>query len=186
MDVRHLVVATVSLLAVGAARGPAPASPPSLCLAGEQPVLSCGVGGKVLSLCASGPLTAAGATQARMQYRFGRPGRVEMAWPTRPESPRGRFFLGTTMYSGGGEERIRFSNAGYDYVVFQRTIAGEWDDEGHRAHHDDEGVVVLKAGKVVGKRICTTPAANDGFPKMYDLLEREETEPLDIPCCGRK
>ena len=186
MTVRYLVVAAVSLLAVGAARPPAPATPPSLCQAGEQSVLSCGVGGKVLSLCATGPLTAAGAAQARMQYRFGRPGKVEMAWPARPESPRGRFFLGTTMYSGGGEERIRFSNEGYDYVVFQRTIAGEWDDEGHRAHFQDEGVVVLKGGRAVGKRICTTAAANDGFPKMYDLLKREETEPLDIPCCGRR
>ncbi|MDP1736252.1 MAG: hypothetical protein Q8L23_02295 [Caulobacter sp.] len=188
MTVRYLALAAVSLLAVAATSVPPvqAASTPNLCAPGEQPVLSCGVGGKVLSLCASGSLTAEGAGSVKMQYRFGRKGAVEMAWPVRPEHPRGLFFLSTTMFSGGGEERIRFSNGGYDYVVFQRTIAGSRDEDGVRGSYQDEGVAVLKAGKVVGRHICTTPAVNDGYPKMYDVLEREDGEALDIPCCGEK
>ncbi len=188
MTVRRVVLAVAAMLAVGAS----PVSPvqaastPSLCAPGQTPVLSCGIGGKVLSLCASGTLTTERAASVKMQYRFGRKGAVEMAWPVRPEHPRGLFFLSTTMFSGGGEERIRFSNGGYDYVVFQRTIAGSRDEDGARGYYTDEGVAVLKGGRVVGKHICTTAAANDGYPKMYDILEREDGEPLDIPCCGEK
>lgn len=174
----------LSALALAAAFGLTTASvgaPPSastLCRAGEEPVLACGVaGGKILSLCASGE---------RLQYRFGRKGVPEMVWPARPEPANGRFYLSTTMYAGGGEERIRFSSSGFDYVVFQRDIAGDWNKDGTRGHFQDEGVVVLRAGKVVGKKLCVGAVANDAFPKMYDRLEREETEPLDIPCCGEK
>jgi len=174
----------LSVLALGAAFGltsasvGAPAAPPTLCLTGEEPVLSCGVaGGKVLSLCARGEA---------LQYRFGRKGAPEMVWPTQMQPAAGRFFLSTTTYAGGGEERIRFSAGGFDYVVFSRMIAGEWNADGTRGKFFDEGVVVLKGGKVVGKKLCVTEPQMTAFPKMYDRLQREETEPLDITCCGEK
>lgn len=172
--------AVIAAAATGTATmaGDAPAASPRLCAAGEEAVLACGVdGGKVLSLCARDGL---------LQYRFGKAGAPEMVWPDRPAPAKGRFFLSTTAFAGGGEERIRFSNGGYDYVVFQRDVALDWNPDGTRDRHQDEGVVVLKAGKVVGRRICARGLINDGFPKMYDLLEREETEPLDIPCCAGK
>jgi hypothetical protein len=179
------ILAATTLAGAGSASRSAPPAAPSLCVAGETPVLSCGVkGGKILSLCASGRLDTAAAT--RLQYRFGRRGAPELVWPTGPEAPAGRFRLAATPYAGGGEERIRFSIGAFDYVVFQRTIAGDWNPDGTRDHFQDEGVAVLRAGKVVGRQTCTTAVANEGFPKMYDLLEREETEPLDIPCCGKK
>lgn len=156
----------------------APPAAPSLCVAGEEPVLACAVaGGKVMSLCARGD---------QLQYRFGKAGAVEMTWPEQPGPAKGRFRLSTTTYSGGGEERIRFSSGGFDYVVFQRDIAGEWNPDGTRGHFQDEGVVVLKGGRIVGRKLCVGAIANDAFPKMYDRLEREETEPLDLPCCGEK
>lgn len=172
------VVIAVAATGLGGRAGSAPAATPSLCTSGETAVLACGVGsGKIVSLC---------ARDGKLQYRFGKAGAHEMTWPAQPETPRGLFFLSTTTYSGGGEERIRFSNGGYDYIVFQRTIALNWNPDGTREHFQDEGVAVLKDGKIVGKKICVLGLANDGFPKMYDLLEREETEPLDIPCCARK
>lgn len=174
-----IIAASFGLSTVSRGAGPAV---PSLCVAGEQPVLTCGVGkGRIASLCATGTLTAAGAATVKMQYRFGRKGAVEMAWPARPADPRGLFVLSATGYSGGGTERIRFSNGGYDYFVFQRTLAGDRDSEGHREHLMDEGVAVLRGSKVVAVHTCRTPTDNGGYPKMYDVLQREEREDLDIP-----
>ena len=158
--------------------GGAPPVAESLCVAGEEPVLACAVtGGKVMSLCARGD---------QLQYRFGKAGAVEMTWPEKPGPAKGRFSLSTTMFSGGGEERIRFSSGGFDYVVFQRDIAGDWNPDGTRGHFQDEGVVVLKDGRIVAKKLCVGAVANDAFPKMYDLLGHKEAEPLDLPCCGEK
>lgn len=150
------------------------------CKPGEEAVLSCPVGGgKVLSLCATG--ANGPADGLKMQYRFGKPGAVELSYPDRMAPAKGRFFLSTTPFSGGGEERIRFRSGSYDYVVFQRTLAGAWNDDGTRDHYQDEGVAVERDGKVVGKQICAGGLENDGFPKMYDRLEREERDQIDLP-----
>ncbi len=164
---------------------PAGAQAVGQCAAGEEPVLSCPVeGGKVLSLCATG--AGGPAASLRLQYRFGKPGRPELVYPDRPASAKGRFFLSTTPFSGGGEERIRFRSGAYDYLVFQRDIAGGWNEDGTRDHYQDEGVAVEKDGKVVGLRLCVGPTENSGFPKMYDRLEREERDQIDATCCGEK
>lgn len=155
-----------------------------LCLAGETPVLSCTVGKRVLSLCGTGITGAVPSPSATLQYRFGRKGAVEMRYPSSPTPPGDLFRLSTTMFAGGGEERIRFSSGAYDYLVFQRDIAGEWNEDGTRDHFQDEGVVVERAGKVLAVHTCTGDLVNGGYPKMYDLLQREERGALDIPCCG--
>ncbi|ATQ42319.1 hypothetical protein [Caulobacter mirabilis] len=163
-----------------AVAGPAGAGAVGLCSPGEEPVLSCPVeGGKVLSLCATG--AGGPAAGLKLQYRFGRPGKPELVYPDRPASAKGRFFLSTTPFSGGGEERVRFRSGPYDYLVFQRDIAGAWNEDGTRDHYQDEGVAVEKDGKVVGVRLCLGPTENSGFPKMYDRLEREARDPIDRP-----
>lgn len=173
-----------ALAALALAATPATATAATLCVAGEQPVLSCVVeGGKILSLCAVGADGA--ADQLRLQYRFGRPGAPELVHPDRMAAAKGRFFLSTTPFSGGGEERIRFRSGAYDYTVFQRTLAGAWNDDGTRDHYQDEGVVVEKDGKVVGKRLCQGDLDNTAYPKMYDRLEREERDQIDVPQGGR-
>ena len=41
-------------------------------------------------------------------------------------------------------------------------------------------------GLVAARHICTTEAANEGYPKMHDFPERADHEPLDMPCCGQR
>lgn len=90
--------------------GPASAAPVTLCAADEQVVFSCQVGAKVLSLCANGALSQA---SGRMQYRFGREGRVpELSYPAQPTNASSAFEVTT------GNERDAGAHWAFWTVVF--------------------------------------------------------------------
>lgn len=117
---------------------PAAASPlPSLCKAGERPLFQCTIGRKLAATCG----TAAGA-----EYRFGRPGRVEIALRTLTRASRG--------YSGGGETQITATNKGYRYTLFDRVTRTSFNDDGRHDPAIASGLLVQRAGKKMHIRAC--------------------------------
>lgn len=98
----------------------------SLCKKGETEYFSCAFGsGKMVSLCGNAYLKEEHAgvwsepDHPWLQYRFGRPGKIELAYPsTRADSV--PLFFGENFRAQGGSvgmDRVMFVNAGMAYVV---------------------------------------------------------------------
>ncbi|MCA0244636.1 MAG: hypothetical protein LCI02_27835 [Proteobacteria bacterium] len=171
-------LALMGLAAAGPARADAaPAAPaaPSLCSAAETTVFDCPLaGGRRAAVCASADLSASAGT---LQYRFGRPGKVELQWPPASAAPaadwRAGVKAGQVMYAGGGGAYLRFAAPPFDYVVYSASGRG-W---GRKA-----GVMVLKDGQQAAVRRCTAPARsrmNLAF-KQQAGLATDEPE-LELP-----
>jgi hypothetical protein len=141
------------------------ASIPSHCSAQEQVIFSCKTSKtKVVSLCASSPLTA---SSGYMQYRFGPPGsKPELVYPQNQVHPKGHFKSGTLTYSGGGGAYLEFNQGEYKYVLFSGVGKG-WEKE---------GVVVSKSGKQVAVLECRGEWDSQMGP---DFFERAAIPPAD-------
>ncbi|MBP0599910.1 hypothetical protein J8I26_17505 [Herbaspirillum sp. LeCh32-8] len=153
----------------------AAAAAPGLCQPGEQEIFSCTTKArKIASLCASPDFSVKGGT---LQYRFGTAAKTELQYPDTPQPAVGKFFFSSTMYSGGGEAHIRFTNGGYDYILFDRTVRtnfkGPTNDPAFSA-----GVVVRSLS---GGRASTRSCTNDASIRAaaYDALPREDFKDLD-------
>lgn len=102
-----------------AAPAAAPAATPvnlikgSLCETGEQVVWTCQAGARTISVCASASLNR---KEGYAQYRIGRPGALEMEYPTTRVHPRGRFTY--TLYPQGNST-LAFTNGAYEYSLFE-------------------------------------------------------------------
>ncbi len=151
-----------ALLAVGTAPDPgaraaqAPDAPGSLCATNEVVIFHCGIGRKMVSVCGGRRPTP------HAQYRFGAPGDIELAVPG---PGRSGLTWAREMYSGGGALQIRFSNGGYDYAVYSRTVRS-----GFRGRNDPrftDGVMVRQGGRLVANRACTTPMRSDAQPDEF-------------------
>jgi hypothetical protein len=149
-------IVRIAALAIQACAISAYAAPgTSLCAKDEQVAFSCHVGAKIASLCASPDLSP---DQGWVQYRFGKKGAVELTYPAVKEHPRKYFRWGVNGYSGGGTDYFRFSNGGYDYVVYSGFGKG-WTKE---------GVAVEKDGKRVASLVCKDAALDgDNWKIMY-------------------
>ena len=127
----------------------------SLCSKDEQIAFSCRVGNKLASLCASADLSK---TTGYVQYRYGRKDKVELVFPESKAHPRAYFRWGVNGYSGGGTDYFRFSNKGYDYVVYSGIGKG-WAKD---------GIVVEKNGKRLSSQVCKNDALGpDNWAVMY-------------------
>lgn len=136
----------------GTARG-------GLCAPGEVVIFQCGIGRKTVSVCG-------GRTPApHAQYRFGRPGNVELAYPRAGQS--GGLSYARAMYSGGGELQIRFRNGGLDYTVYSRTVRTGFGDDGLNHPQFSDGVTVRRGNRVISNRACTTEIRADGQPEDF-------------------
>ncbi|MEJ8849439.1 hypothetical protein [Variovorax rhizosphaerae] len=143
-----------------AALGTASVHPPAhaestMCPQPQRAVFSCPVGAKQVAVCASDPLTEATGT---LQYRFGRPAKVEMAYPPKTADWRALTRGGTLMFSGGGGAFIAFEKRPYRYVVYSAVGQG-W---GSKA-----GVVVERSGKRVANLSCTAEASSELGPALF-------------------
>ncbi len=175
---RHLQLAPAwaGLLMLLSAAGPAwadaaPAAP-SLCTAAETTVFDCPLaGGRRAAVCASADLSASAGT---LQYRFGRPGKVELQWPPAAAADwRAAVKAGQVMYAGGGGAYLRFAAPPFEYVVYSASGRG-W---GRKA-----GVMVLKDGQTAAVRRCTAPARsrmNLAFTQQAGLAADEQE--LELP-----
>lgn len=155
-----------------------PVGPPSFCASGESIVFSCGVGAKMVSVCAS---KDAAPARGHLQYRFGRTDSrepLEMALPAKPTTPKKSASGGNVAFSGGGGSWLRFHNGPYGYVVY--TGIGKWGPKGET--REKAGVVVERAGKVVASLKCTTRLTSVLGPDWLRLLRIETNdEEFDFP-----
>ena len=106
------------------------------CDINENVAWSCKAGGKVISVCASDPVSG---DEGYIQYRIGKPPRTELVYPAKQVPPRGKFAFRLTPQ---GDVSLRFSNAGYDYEVYDILRS------------EEDGVIVSKGGKEVAHIRC--------------------------------
>lgn len=162
------VAAAVSVMACAPTMGGAdvetasafPASA-SLCRAGEQPLFQCQAGSRTIALCAGGS-----GGERYVQYRYGRPGAVELAYPTRGMAGLSRANI---PFSGGGETQVNFSNGGARYSVYSRTVRTGFGDGGNNPEFS-AGVTVRQGGRPAVEIGCTAPADATFDAPTYDLL----------------
>jgi hypothetical protein len=126
-----------------------------LCPAPERALFSCAIGAKEVAVCASGDLAQ---TTGTIQYRFGRPSRVELAYPPAGGDWRAVTRSGTLAFSGGGGAFLAFERPPYRYVVYT-AIGQGW---GSKA-----GVVVEKSGKRIANLKCATEARSELGPDLF-------------------
>jgi hypothetical protein len=148
------------LIAPQAEAGAAQARPArgGLCAPGEVIIFQCGIGRKMVSVCGSR------TPSPHAQYRFGRPGAVELSYPSRSE---GGLSWARAMYSGGGELQIRFRSGGLDYAVYSRTIRTGFGADGRNNPQFSDGVMVRRGSRVISNRACTTEIRADGQPEDF-------------------
>ena len=122
-----LLAATPAAQAGGAG---APAKPvASLCEPGEAVQFSCPMGrGRTLSVCGQPP--------SALQYRFGKPGQVELRYPADATQGPQLFLFAQYMRYQVDRITLRFTNEGTGYEVFDER------EDGKRS----AGVRVTKAG----------------------------------------
>ena len=112
-----------------AAASSAAAASGSLCAHGEVVQFSCPVGrGRILSVCGQPP--------AALQYRFGRPGQIELHYPADAAQGPQLFLFARYMRYQVDRIALSFSNEGTEYEVFDER------EDGKRS----AGVRVTKAG----------------------------------------
>ena len=154
-----IVLALAAPMLIAPAYGDATQAPTprgSLCAVGEEVIFSCGVGRKMVSVCGGR------ATAPHAQYRFGTPGDIELAFPGPGQSG---LSYAREMYSGGGALRIRFTNAGYDYAVYSRTVRTGF--RGPNNPRFSDGVMVSRDGRLRANLACTTPVRADAQPDDF-------------------
>lgn len=141
-------------MAIAAAAGHASGGPPA-CPGAQQAVFSCSTGTKAIAVCASRDITA---TTGTLHYRFGRPDRVELAYPPSGSDWRAVTRGGTLAFSGGGGAFLAFDRPPYRYVVYT-AIGKGWGRK--------SGVVVEKHGRRIASVPCRSPARSDLGPQFF-------------------
>ncbi|WP_123515731.1 hypothetical protein [Pseudomonas frederiksbergensis] len=116
----------------------------TLCDSSEDIYFSCPlVGGKTVSICASGNDKPA---SGYVQYRYGVPGKVELIFPQKKDPPKGRFFIVNASEGSVNMDIIKFKTGRYTYLVAQAFVGF---------------LTVLKDDKVVLRQSCD--AGGDAF-----------------------
>jgi hypothetical protein len=170
-----LAAVAIGLAAAGlAALGPAPgaarlrpraAAPQSLCRPGEDVLFQCRVGRQTAALCAG---AGAGREGRFVQYRFGRPGAVELALPAQGSAGLSWASAG---YSGGGEIQVNVRAGRHLYVLYSRTVRTAFGRDGNRPDFR-AGVAVVRGGRILSDRRCAN--ADDFVGSPADLLPEGE------------
>lgn len=137
----------------------------SLCRIGEEALFQCRAGAKTIALCGGG----SGADRY-VQYRYGTPGNVELAYPARGMAGLARANI---PFSGGGETQVNFTNAGTRYTVFSSTVRTGFGD-GPNMPQFSSGVVVRQSGRPAIQIACTAPTDETFGAAVYDLLPEGE------------
>ena len=129
--------------------GGGPPDPARLCLRGETVVFACQLASRPVALCGQGqPL-------ARLAYRYGRPGRLEMQHVAAPDS----FFRTTTPLYGGGETAVGFARRGWHYQLYSRNTRGPGATPAERVPIVEDGLIVSRPGQPAMPRVCSDGGA---------------------------
>ena len=147
-------------------------APASLCQAQEQVIFSCSVkpSKKLVSLCAR----QLGSPAASLQYRFGRPGHIELQHPQQ-----GAGSLQAFRHASYGRYRVErqsvsFENQGVRYTVFD-DYEGDIKPEVH-----ERGVWVSQGERELATLRCTGPVRSE-LHRLREHLACDDTQALGCP-----
>jgi hypothetical protein len=158
---------TAWLLAVAAVAMPSrdAVAAPSLCAAQETAYFSCATARqRIASLCGTAPQS--------LQYRFGRPGAIELAFPEDPSEGGAKMLYAHYSRYRTNRVELRFENAGFEYTLFDYR-------EGARRH---AGVRVLGAG---GKErlVHCTGRVDSRLGELEGVLPCDAESALNLGAC---
>jgi hypothetical protein len=118
------------------------------CAADETPIFACAFkDGKRVAVC--------GVGERDGRYRYG---------GAAPELALSGGRYAYTMYSGGGENQIAFTNGDTRYIVFSRMVRTGFDENGNRPAISD-GIIIERGGQFLDIKLCDDP---DLLPVQMD------------------
>lgn len=108
----------------------------TLCQSHEEIYFSCWSGSKIISLCASGNISA---EDGYVQYRFGTPDQIELQYPEKPYPPTNNFLISDISVGNLSYTHVKFNSGKYNYVIYQGFPGG---------------LYIKKKGRLVLNRTC--------------------------------
>jgi hypothetical protein len=136
--------------------------PHSLCAPDERVLFNCITGTKLASVCA-----IAGTGPHVVQYRFGRPGAVEIAVPPRSRDPARHVALQDARSDTGHAAYLRFDWGPHVYYVYEASERGGVNlVTGASTRIDPAGVLVREEGVTVKRYPCAAGAQR--FSQIHD------------------
>ena len=88
--------------------------------------------------------------RGKATYLYGSPGKIELSSQTLMMSDR--------TFSGGDETQIYLKNGIFTYLVYDKTVRTSFSSDGRNDSEFTNGLVVLKSGHAVSKRMCNADA----------------------------
>lgn len=135
-----------------------------LCDSDEITLFNCSLTKKTASLCLRKKTN-------QIQYRIGTAVKKELTYPKTLKDSIEKFKLSTTPYPGGGENRIRFSNGTYDYLIYDITKAQQ--DISGSDFLQAAGIVVYAKSKRIANFKCINSETSITSP-AFEILPRED------------
>jgi len=150
----------------GLAASPTPV--PSLCSASEKPLIRWIVkgGDKLVSVCASADFAK---DRGYLQYRFGRPGKVELQFPATTGGTHRQFTYSHYFRARFDETSLSFVNGGHRY-----TLRDDYDGEQRKAVKTTSITVEPNDGKGRTTEIKCHELAPSDLAALGDALPNEE------------
>jgi hypothetical protein len=163
---RSLFAPFALLVGVVSSLGAAPAKPPpTLCTGAEKTVFGCAIAdGRIVSVCTSPDFSP---ETGWIEYRFGRPERVELAYPPTREKTQQAFEYTRYTRPLFTELTLQFTNGGYLYRL--QTASG-----------DDDGTPIASAILDVrkdGRTVSSLRCQPEWTDHLMSLEDRVETVP---------
>ena len=118
-------------------------------------------------------------TDGYLQYRYGKPNaKLELMYPESKQHPANNFVFKNIMYSGGGNEYIKFNIGNISYLVF--SYMTHWRDE----VTDKAGVIITKSDKQIANISCLY-SQEDGIGMGNEFIQsviQEDKEDYEANC----
>jgi hypothetical protein len=117
-----------------------------MCREGEAAIFNCEMQRSISSLCES-------KDSSVVSYRNGIGEKVNIEISSDGANERKVFYFSNTPYAGGGEAHIRFSQSGYTYYLYDKTIKSNDGPE------FSAGIVVYRGERKISNLICNNDAS---------------------------
>lgn len=143
----------------------------------ERVIFSCQVGreGKFVSLCAA-PVFA--GDEGYLQYRYGRPGAIELQFPSERSASLGKFRTAHYFRAKVDRRELTFSNGGVTYAVFSY-----FDNEDGKSR-TETGIRVEGLG--VNRVFICSGRVVDRLPLLEGVVSCDPDSPLNLNECATK
>ena len=156
----------------------------SHCVADEMPVFTCKIGKIIASICASKVLDE---NQGYLQYRFGATNKIELEIPPKQNYKPTMVGYKNALCASCYANYVRFKSGDFRYYVFNASFRGRDDPKtGASTRDEPSGVVVMKNGRVIFSRRCTTPAFDHNVGEHFwgkavvTLGADDDVDPFEI------